>query len=74
MRCWANFQSVHGLRCCENIARTRNVSECLYSLYAWLFQWHSATGSVATTNLRILEVPQNCSACIAPGDLTVALI
>ena len=33
---WADLQSVHGFRCCDNIARTRNVSECLYSLYAWL--------------------------------------
>ena len=32
---WADLQSAHGLRCCDNIARTRinvNVSECLYSL------------------------------------------
>jgi len=27
---------VHGFRCYDNIARMRNVSECLYSLYAWL--------------------------------------
>jgi len=33
---WADLQSVRGLRRCGNIARTRNVSECLYSLYAWL--------------------------------------
>jgi len=32
---WADLQSVHGFRCCGNIARTRNVRECLYSLYAW---------------------------------------
>jgi len=25
---WADLQSVHGLRCYDNIARTRNVSEC----------------------------------------------
>jgi len=31
----ADLQSVHGFRCCDNIAPTRNVSECLYSLYAW---------------------------------------
>jgi len=30
------LQSVHRFRCYDNIARTRNVSECLYSLYAWL--------------------------------------
>jgi len=30
---WADLQSVHGLRGYGNTARTRNVSECLYSLY-----------------------------------------
>ena len=28
--------AVHGFRCYDNIARTRNVNECLYSLYVWL--------------------------------------
>jgi len=32
---WADLQSVHGFRCYDNMARMRNVSECLYSLYAW---------------------------------------
>jgi len=32
---WADLQSVRGFRCCDNIARTRNVNQCLYSLYAW---------------------------------------
>jgi len=32
---WADLQSVHGFRCYDSIARTRNVSECLHSLYAW---------------------------------------
>jgi len=32
---WADLQSVYGMRCYDNIARMRNVSECLYSLYAW---------------------------------------
>ena len=27
VRCWADLQSVHGFRCYDNIARTRNVSE-----------------------------------------------
>jgi len=26
VHCWANLQSVHGFRCYDNIARTRNVS------------------------------------------------
>jgi len=33
---WADLQLVHGFRCCDKIARMRNVSECLYLLYAWL--------------------------------------
>ena len=41
---WADLQSMHGFRCYDNIARTRNVSECLYSLCAWLF-YHSCSTS-----------------------------
>jgi len=37
VHCWVDLQSVHVLRCYDNIARTRNVSEWLFSLYAWLF-------------------------------------
>jgi len=33
---WADLQSVHGFRCCDNVSRERNVSECLFLLYAWL--------------------------------------
>jgi len=32
VHCWADLQSVHGLRCYGNITRTRNVSE--YMLFA----------------------------------------
>jgi len=32
----ADLHSVHVFRCYDNIARTRNVSECLHALYAWL--------------------------------------
>jgi len=32
VHCCADLQSAHGLRCYGNTARTRNVSECLYSL------------------------------------------
>jgi len=31
---WADLQSVHGFRWYGNLARRRNVSECLYSVYA----------------------------------------
>jgi len=33
---WTDLQSMYGLRCYGNITRTRNFSDCLYSLYAWL--------------------------------------
>ena len=43
VHCWADLQSVHGLRCCDSIARTRNLSECLSSLYTWLiYYWLNA--------------------------------
>jgi len=29
VHCWADLQSVHGLRCYGNITRTRNISECM---------------------------------------------
>jgi len=32
VHCWADLQSVHGLRCCGNIMRTRNVSEYMLVL------------------------------------------
>ena len=38
----ADFQSLHGSHCYYNIARTRNVSQCLYSLYAWLQLLHAS--------------------------------
>ena len=34
---WADLQSVHRFRRYDNIAQTRNVSECLYLLYACFF-------------------------------------
>jgi len=36
---WADLQSVHGFHCYDSMVRTRNISECLYSLYAWLVEW-----------------------------------
>jgi len=47
---WADLQSVHGLRCYGNIARTRNITECLYSLYAWFPI--AAKGWLSTNNTR----------------------
>ena len=35
VQCSVDLQLVHELRCYGNIARTQNVSKCLYSLYAW---------------------------------------
>jgi len=45
----ADLQSVHGFRCYDNIAQMRNVSECLYSLYAW-FRITVKTNSFDTFN------------------------
>jgi len=50
---WVNLQLVHGFCCCDNIAWTQYVSECLYSLYAWFlfvfdlfcFSWKQSRGS-----------------------------
>jgi len=33
------FATGHGFRCYDNMHRTRNVSECLYSLYPWLLYY-----------------------------------
>ena len=35
VHCWADLQSVHGFRCCNNIVRMRNVSDCLPYLHVW---------------------------------------
>jgi len=32
VHCWADLQSVHGLRCYDDITRTRNVSEYMIVL------------------------------------------
>ena len=51
VHCWAELQSVHGLRCYDNIARTRNVSEYLYLLYDWLHQCYLITRYYLRENL-----------------------
>ena len=38
------YKSVHGFRCDDNIARMRNVNECLYSLCAWLWSPYGIWG------------------------------
>ena len=50
----ADLQSVHGFRCCDNIARTRNVSECLYSLCAWLYLSYIKT-TVSSASLKVFH-------------------
>jgi len=45
---WTDLQSVRWLRRYRNIARTRNVSECLYSLYAWLSLRRSSVGDASS--------------------------
>ena len=48
---WADLQSVHGLRDYGNIERTRNVSQCLYSLYAWLVQQSAGSNTIVDDNV-----------------------
>jgi len=48
----ADLQSVHGFRCCDNIARTRNVIECLYSLYAWVVYFFGLEADTMTRTLK----------------------
>jgi len=56
---WADLQSVHGFRCYDNIAPNANVSECLYSLYAW-FTWGGVI--LQKSEASILELMQKrCS-------------
>ena len=56
---WADLQSVHGFRCYDNIAPNTNVSECLYSLYAW-FTWKGVI--LQKSEASILELMQKrCS-------------
>ena len=45
----ADLQSGHGFLCYDNITPKQNVSECLYSLYAWICFF----GSVRQTKLAI---------------------
>ena len=62
---WADLQSVHGFRCYDNIAGTRNVSECLYSLYAWL---NIQLVSLPITSVVQLEQPVGCALVWRPDN------
>jgi len=64
---WADLQSVHGFRCYDNIARTRNVSEC--SVLALCLVYYSARNA---RNARIASavlataIPSVCpSVCLS---------
>jgi len=46
------FAIGHGFRCYDNIARTRNVSECLYSLYAWFHMWSDVRANLSALETR----------------------
>ena len=54
---WADLQSVNGLRCYGNIARTLNVSECFFSLCAWLSKWFV----IAHAIVGLKEYANRCS-------------
>jgi len=63
-----------GFRCCDNIARTRNVSECLYSLYACFNSVNVRTILSVCTFKRVqARIPAASSKCeqakCGEGDL-----
>ena len=70
MHYWVDLQSVHGFRCYDNIARTRNVSDCLYSLYAWLFLLSAlgmrAIGKPPLESIVLMRVDDDIVAVFVP--------
>ena len=66
VHCWADLQSVHGLRCCGNITRTRNVSEYMLVL-ALCLVWnckHSLQSDLYLNLIRAVQpgiVDTNCT-------------
>ena len=53
VHCWVDLQSVHGFCWYDNTDRTRNVIECLYSLYAWF--------PISTQRIVGLDKKQTCN-------------
>ena len=51
---WTGLQSVSEFRCYDNIARTQNASECLYSLYA-CFSQTASMRRLRTDNLETFQ-------------------
>ena len=49
-----DLQLVHGFRCCDNTARMRNVSECLFLFYAWFII--AITSSLLSSSLAAVVV------------------
>ena len=56
---WADLQSVHGWRCYGSIARTRNVSKCLYSLYVWFVSVRPTTPVLSWLVCRLPRISKN---------------
>ena len=65
---WANLQSVYGFPCYDNIARTRNVSECLYSFYAWFYC--SCCSALASITIHIWTEKQSIPVKMVHKQLT----
>jgi len=62
--CCSDLQSMHGFRCYDNIARTRNVDECMYSLYAWFYRCTAYTVYFHCLRVRFLRVTLNINRSI----------
>ena len=70
---WADLQSVHGFRCYDNIFRTRNVSECLYSLYVWFAVVKSRTVSCLNYLYQFCEHKKLCKRFVHIAEKLILL-
>ena len=56
VHCWADLQSVHGLRCYGNITRTRNVSEYMLALALCLVRLLQAfSNTIFRSTVRLMR-------------------
>jgi len=53
---WADLQLMLGFHCYDNTAQMRNVTECLYSVYAWLSFVADTTAVVAAGEIFVVLI------------------
>ena len=69
---WADLQLVHGLRCYDNIARTWNVSDCLY-LRMCLICILISRGASCLNLFHLLNAVASTAASASPSTLIYSL-